>query len=74
MRRPILALAIMDDHLPFIDAGVDAIDLIDFSYGPGNRFWHAPFDTLDKISAGSLVVVGRVVLQSLPAIARLLGS
>lgn len=66
--------AIMDDHLPFIDAGVDAINLIDFSYGPGNRFWHSPFDTLDKISAESLGAVGRVVLQSLPAIARLLGS
>ncbi len=60
--------AIMDDHLPFIDAGVDAIDLIDFSYGPGNRYWHSPFDTLDKISPESLGIVGRVVLQALPEI------
>ena len=66
--------AIMDDHLPFIDAGVDAIDLIDFTYGPGNRFWHSPFDTLDKISAESLGVVGRVVLQALPTIELLLGG
>ncbi len=58
----------MDDHLPFIDAGVDAIDLIDFSYGPGNRYWHSPFDTLDKISPESLGIVGRVVLQALPEI------
>jgi hypothetical protein len=60
--------AIMDDHLPFIDAGVDAIDLIDFSYGPGNRYWHSPFDTFDKLSADSLEIVGRVVLQALPEI------
>jgi len=66
--------AILDDHLPFIDAGVDAIDLIDFTYGAGNRFWHSPFDTLDKISAESLGVVGRVVLQSLPTIELLLGG
>lgn len=66
--------AIMDDHLPFIDAGVDAIDLIDFTYGPGHRYWHSPFDTLDKISAASLGVVGRVVLQALPTIELLLGG
>ena len=66
--------AILDDHLPFIERGVDAIDLIDFTYGPGNRFWHSPFDTLDKISADSLGVVGRVVLQALPTIELLLGG
>jgi len=66
--------AILDDHLPFIDLGVDAIDLIDFTYGPGNRYWHAPFYTLDKISAESLGVVGRVVLQALPTIELLLGG
>jgi len=71
---PETAHAILDDHLPFLDAGVDAIDLIDFTYGPGNRFWHSPFDTLDKISAESLGVVGRVVLQSLPTIEMLLGG
>ena len=71
---PATSHAIMDDHLPFIDAGVDAIDLIDFTYGPGNRFWHSPFDTLDRISADSLGVVGRVVLQSLPTIEMLLSG
>ena len=71
---PATSHAILDDHLPFIDVGVDAIDLIDFTYGPGNRFWHSPFDTLDKISADSLGVVGRVVLQALPTIELLLGG
>ena len=59
---------ILDDHLPFLEAGVDAIDLIDFNYGPGNRYWHSPFDTLDKLDASSFEVVGAVVLAALPKI------
>ena len=59
---------ILDDHLPFLEAGVDAIDLIDFNYGPGNRYWHSPFDTLDKLSANSLQIVGDVMLAALPRI------
>ncbi len=59
---------ILDDHLPFLEAGVDAIDLIDFNYGPGNRYWHSPFDTLDKLDASSFQVVGAVVLAALPKI------
>jgi hypothetical protein len=61
-----------DDHLPFIRHGrnVDAIDLIDFSYGPGNRYWHAPFDTMDKLGAGSFQAVGETVLTALPRVAR----
>ncbi len=61
--------AILDDHLPFLAAGVDAVDLIDFNYGPGNRYWHAPFDTADKLGAGSFQIVGETVLTALPAIA-----
>lgn len=60
---------ISDDHVPFLEAGVPAVDLIDFSYGPGNRYWHSPFDTLDKLSADSLQVVGEVVLTALPRLA-----
>ncbi len=59
---------ILDDHLPFLEAGVDAIDLIDFNYGPGNRYWHSPFDTLDKLDASSFEVVGDVALAALPKI------
>lgn len=59
---------ILDDHLPFIEAGVDAVDLIDFSYGPGNRYWHAPFDTLDRLSADSFQSVGETMLTALPRI------
>jgi Zn-dependent M28 family amino/carboxypeptidase len=60
-----------DDHAPFLDAGVAATLLIDFDYGgqPGqNAFWHTPEDTLDKLDARSLKVVGDVILESLPLI------
>ena len=38
--------------------------LIDFDFPP----WHTPEDTLDKVSARSLAVVGSVLLDALPAI------
>jgi Zn-dependent M28 family amino/carboxypeptidase len=60
-----------DDHAPFLDAGVAATLLIDFDFGgrPGeNRFWHTEDDTLDKIDAASLRVVGDVIMAALPAI------
>jgi glutaminyl-peptide cyclotransferase len=59
---------VLDDHQPFLDAGMPAVDLIDFDYGsaPGlNDYWHTPADTLDKLSPASLEVVGRVVLRML---------
>ncbi|HEX4749290.1 MAG TPA: M28 family peptidase [Bryobacteraceae bacterium] len=51
-----------DDHMPFVNAGVNAIDLIDFNYGPQNSYWHTDKDTIDKLSAHSLQVVGDVVV------------
>ena len=66
--------AISDDHLPFIDAGVAATDLIDFSYGPGNRYWHSPFDTIERLSADSFQAVGETVLTALPRIAERLAG
>lgn len=59
---------VTDDHVPFLAAGVPAIDLIDFDYGrsPGaNDYWHTPHDTLDKISADSLHKAGRLVTEML---------
>ncbi len=58
--------SILDDHQPFLDAGFPAINLIDFEFGslPGlNDYWHTPADTLDKLSADSLMVVGQTVLE-----------
>jgi Zn-dependent M28 family amino/carboxypeptidase len=57
-------MGVEDDHAPFLRAGVPAALLIDFDYPP----WHTPDDTLDKVSAQSLAVVGDVVLDALPAI------
>lgn len=57
--------AIEDDHVPFLKKGVRAVDLIDFSYGPDHSWWHTEQDTMDKLSANSLEVVGRVVAESL---------
>lgn len=51
-----------DDHIPFVNAGVNAIDLIDFTYGLNNSYWHNDKDTMDKLSAHSLQVAGDVVL------------
>ena len=54
---------IEDDHLPFINAGVNAIDLIDIDFGPHNSYWHTAEDTVDKLDAHSFQVMGDVVLQ-----------
>jgi hypothetical protein len=62
------SMEISDDHLSFLDAGIPSVDLIDFSYGPGNAYWHSPDDTLDKCSADSLGAIGRIVLHGLPAL------
>jgi Zn-dependent M28 family amino/carboxypeptidase len=56
---------IEDDHLPFVQAGINAIDLIDFDYGPRNSFWHTPKDVMDKLSPHSFQVVGDVLLAVL---------
>ncbi len=56
---------VTDDHVPFLRRGVNAVDLIDFTYGPDNSFWHTEKDTMDKLSASSLEVVGRVLLEVL---------
>ena len=51
---------IVDDHVPLnVSAGIPTIDLIDFDYD----YWHTPGDTLDKISAESLEITGRVTLH-----------
>jgi Zn-dependent M28 family amino/carboxypeptidase len=55
--------AIEDDHIPFLQQGVKAIDLIDFDYGPGNAYWHTGKDTTDKLSAESLKITGSLVVE-----------
>jgi Zn-dependent M28 family amino/carboxypeptidase len=60
--------AYSDDHIPFKEAGVPVIDIIDFNYGPNNSYWHTSQDTLDKVSGESIKIVGDVVIRSLPEI------
>jgi Zn-dependent M28 family amino/carboxypeptidase len=55
-----------DDHQPFIRAGIKALDIIDFNYGPNNSFWHNDKDTMDKLSANSFRIIGRVIMDVIP--------
>jgi Zn-dependent M28 family amino/carboxypeptidase len=48
----------IDDHTPFLNKGIPAVDLIDFDY----LYWHTSQDTADKVSAQSLEIVGNVLL------------
>ena len=57
---------IIDDHVPFLEIGIPAIDLIDFKYGsqPGlHDLWHTSNDTLENIRAESLEISGLIALQ-----------
>ena len=56
--------AVQDDHTPFAKAGVPVADLIDFTYGYNNVFWHTTQDTVDKLSPRSLEIVGDVLLET----------
>ncbi len=59
---------IYDDHQAFLDLGYPAINLIDFEFGsqPGsNDYWHTLEDSLDKLSAESLLITGRIVTEML---------
>jgi Zn-dependent M28 family amino/carboxypeptidase len=54
---PIPKHAMIDDHTPFLNAGIPAVDIIDFDY----PYWHTSEDTPDKVSAKSLQAVGEVL-------------
>ena len=64
----------LDDHKPFTEAGIPAIDLIDFNFGPGNSYWHTKEDTLDKLDAKSLQIAGDAALGFLWELPRILGN
>jgi glutaminyl-peptide cyclotransferase len=57
-------LALEDDHLPFLKAGIPSVDIIDFDFPA----WHTAGDTLDAVSARSLQIVGDVLIAALPRI------
>jgi glutaminyl-peptide cyclotransferase len=49
--------SMLDDHTPFLEAGLPAVDIIDFDY----PYWHTVQDTPDKVSAESLQAVGETL-------------
>jgi glutaminyl-peptide cyclotransferase len=53
---------VSDDHLSFLSRNVPAVDIVDLTNSA--EYWHTPQDTMDKISAKSLAIVGHVVLES----------
>ncbi len=55
--RPGIGPAVYDDHLPLNNAGIPAIDIIDFDY----RYWHTAKDLPENCSGASLGQVGKVV-------------
>lgn len=56
---PVYKNTIIDDHVPFIKAGITAVDIIDINY----PYWHTTQDTLDKISPDSMKAVGDTMLK-----------
>jgi len=56
---------VKDDHVPFLEKGYKAVDMIDFSYGPDNSYWHTPKDTMDAVAVESLLKSGRIVAEML---------
>lgn len=60
-----------DDHVPFVERRIPAVDLIDFDYGDGpppGDLWHTPGDTLEQVCPESLEAIGEASLEALPAI------
>jgi Zn-dependent M28 family amino/carboxypeptidase len=55
--EPVPGPAVYDDHVPFLLAGIPAVNLIDFDYPQ----WHTVADTPDRCSPATLEQVGRLV-------------
>jgi len=51
--------SIADDHIPFLEADIPAIDVIDFDFPA----WHTHGDDLSAVDASTLEGVGRVLLS-----------
>lgn len=49
--------SMLDDHTPFLEADIPAVDIIDFDY----PYWHTTQDTPDKVSVESLQAVGETL-------------
>jgi Zn-dependent M28 family amino/carboxypeptidase len=56
---PVPNHSMIDDHTPFLQAGIPAVDIIDFDY----PYWHTTADTPDKVSGESLKAVGDTLIK-----------
>jgi len=56
---PTSKYSMLDDHTPFLEAGIPAVDMIDFDY----PYWHTTADTPDKVSAESLEAIGHTLQE-----------
>ncbi len=54
---PEVKYTMLDDHVPFAQSGIPAVDMIDFDY----PYWHTTQDTPDKVSGESLEAIGRTL-------------
>ncbi len=61
---------VFDDHVPFLRAGIDAVDLIDLDYTE----WHTTRDLPSACSPRSLQTVTEVVLHVLQRLGRIHGG
>lgn len=69
-RRSILTevqIEVGDDHVPYAQAGIQAIDLIDFV---NTSHWHRPSDTLDNIAPQSLEIAYEIAASMAIAAAK----
>ena len=55
---PSVRHTLTDDHVSLQKVGIHAIDVVDFDY----PYWHTTDDTIDKVSAESLQIVGDVAV------------
>lgn len=62
--------SMLDDHIPFLEKGIPAVNIIDFDY----PYWHTTQDTADKVSAESLKAVGDTLLKWIKEQAKQPGS
>ncbi len=53
---PEIGYRVTDDHIPLLEQGLPAVDIIDFEYGA----WHTRADLPDQVSPESLAEVSRV--------------
>jgi Zn-dependent M28 family amino/carboxypeptidase len=57
--------SVEDDHLPFAKVGIPVADIIIGPYGYNDSYHHTTEDTIDKLSARSLQIVGDTVMQTI---------